>query len=191
VGPPPQDWRSSRTPPFPTPTRGKYRRLERPHRPRGRNTSLTSHPPPDGPAAPIGRALRDPGRALHLRQEVSPEPEPENRLQNRVLLPDALEHAFAGMCSKRGAAAKKRQALFFPANRPKSRRPDSNRGPLHYELSASNSGIARFPCKCQSRWRSPSPWKSAEVHSAPAMCSNGVPIAAIQDAAVSKTVIPR
>jgi hypothetical protein len=63
-----------------------------------------------------------------------------------------------------------------------SRRPDSNRGPLHYELSASNLRIRRFPCKCASRRRPPSPYKSTEVHSAPAMCSNGVPINAIRDA---------
>jgi hypothetical protein len=60
----------------------------------------------------------------------------------------------------------------------RSRRPDSNRGPLHYELSASTLRIPRFPCKCGSGARTLSPWKSTEVHSAPAMCSNGVPMGA-------------
>jgi iron-sulfur cluster assembly protein len=32
-----------------------------------------------------------------------------------------------------------------------------------------------------SRARPPSPWRSAEVHSAPAMCSNGIPITSIPD----------
>jgi hypothetical protein len=35
-----------------------------------------------------------------------------------------------------------------PASEPKADAPDSNRGPLHYELSASTARILRFPCKC-------------------------------------------
>jgi hypothetical protein len=38
-----------------------------------------------------------------------------------------------------------------------SRRPDSNRGPLHYESSASDRRILRFACKFESRAKSPSP----------------------------------
>src|SRR6266508_6332281 len=58
------------------------------------------------------------------------------------------------------------------------RRADSNRGPLHYELSASNPVFCDLPAKLGGRAESPSPWKFVEVHRAPAMCSNGVPIAA-------------
>src|SRR6266511_3358754 len=59
-----------------------------------------------------------------------------------------------------------------------SRRADSNRGPLHYELSASNPVFCDLPAKLGGRAESPSPWKFVEVHRAPAMCSNSVPIAA-------------
>src|SRR6266508_5246991 len=59
-----------------------------------------------------------------------------------------------------------------------SRRADSNRGPLHYKLSASNPVFCNWPAKLGGRAESPSPWKFVEVHRAPAMCSNGVPIAA-------------
>jgi hypothetical protein len=67
-----------------------------------------------------------------------------------------------------------------------SRRADSNRGPLHYELSASSSGGSVICSKCGGRRQKTSPSKSKELQSAPAMCSTGVPIAAIPDAAVSK-----
>ncbi len=38
-----------------------------------------------------------------------------------------------------------------------SRRPDSNRGPLHHELSASARRIPRFPCKSEGRAGTASP----------------------------------
>ena len=79
-------------------------------------------------------------------------------------------------CVPTGRPSKYVMLELLPCNSAKSRRPDSNRGPLHYELSASNAQIPRFPCKWGGQVEGPSPWKSAEVHSAPAMCSNGVPI---------------
>jgi len=100
-----------------------------------------------------------------------------------------LEHAFAGMCSRRNDAAGAELSTFsLPIG--ESRRPDSNRGPLHYELSASTLRIPRFPCKCASGARTLSPWKSTEVHSAPAMCSNGVPIGRAGSASRSAAVRP-
>jgi hypothetical protein len=51
---------------------------------------------------------------------------------NRHLLTEALEHTFAGMCSRK-ASLQRCWAAAFSLQIEQSRRPDSNRGPLHYE----------------------------------------------------------
>src|SRR5919106_574744 len=102
-------------------------------------------------------------RLVTLARQRAHRPPPRDRRQAAELPPVAARALL--------------QRSQLPTER--SRRPDSNRGPLHYELSASNSRIRRFPCKMLGQFEGTSPWKSEEVRSAPAMCSNGVPIAPI------------
>jgi hypothetical protein len=172
----PQDWHSGLRPPFArAPTRSNYGRVEWPHRPRGRNTSLRHRilrrtAPPSHTAS----SARFPEEPFTHRKK-SREPEAGKCLQMRNFFQNRW-NTHLQVCVPNEAAVEGEPSRSFPLQIGQSRRPDSNRRPLHYELSASDSRIPRFPRKCGSRGRPLSPWKSTEVHNAPAMCSNGVPI---------------
>ncbi len=62
-------------------------------------------------------ASPDCARALHLPQEVSSVPKAVRSPANDVSPRERLEHAFAGMCSRRANPQRHRATRFFPAKR--------------------------------------------------------------------------
>jgi hypothetical protein len=66
------------------------------------------------------RSLPDYGRALRLPQELSPGPEAIRSPANGGLFSEALERAFAGMCSRTACPQRRQAERSFPANRPKA-----------------------------------------------------------------------
>ena len=92
---------------------------------------LRSRSQPSSDEASPPTALRETQRTLQARKG-SPGLRQRKRLQMQSFLTEVLEHAFAGMCSRRTTAADAEPSASS-LQIEKSRRPDSNRGPLHYE----------------------------------------------------------